>query len=165
MAAPLTPFPNALVVQLLDVARELASQRGRPSRRQAAMRRAVSSAYYAVFHALCSACVSGLAGRSRALLSQQIYRALDHGTARRRLAEREAWTIHPTMELVGASFRILQDQRHLADYAPPEYRLSRPQTLASIEQAAEVVTLIQAWDGEARTRVAVHLLVATRRTA
>lgn len=161
----MTPFPNVLVVEFLALAQDLAVEKGPSSRRQAAMRRAVSSAYYAVFHALCSACVAGLAGRVRGSASTQIYRALDHGTARRRLMEREALAIHPTVEAIGASFRILQEHRHAADYAPPDHRLTSPQTRALVEQAAEIIRLIQGWDSDVRMRVAVHLLVASRRSA
>ncbi len=54
-------FGNPLVYDLLDVAEALAEQRGRRNLQKAAMRRAVSSAYYAVFHGLCFVCTRALA--------------------------------------------------------------------------------------------------------
>ena len=57
---------------------------GRP--RQAELRRAVSAAYYALFHALARCCADTLVGATPASRSQtawtQTYRALEHGYAK-----------------------------------------------------------------------------------
>ena len=74
---------------LIRISRQLASgavggSRGRP--RQAELRRAVSAAYYALFHSLALCCAERLAGSSRASRRDQswiqTYRALEHGYAR-----------------------------------------------------------------------------------
>ena len=77
---------NPLIADLLVLADGLARQGGRPSLRQAALRRAVSTAYYALFHALSTVCSDGLVRWSRTDLVDRTYRALDHGAARRRLS-------------------------------------------------------------------------------
>jgi hypothetical protein len=74
----------ALSDDLIVTARRLA--RANPNRpRQADLRRAVSTAYYAVFHALARQCADRFVGtghnRSRPAW-QQVYRALDHGFAK-----------------------------------------------------------------------------------
>lgn len=47
----MTTLRNPLVRDLLDLADGLARQIGRPSFRQAALRRSVGTAYHALFHA------------------------------------------------------------------------------------------------------------------
>jgi len=74
---------NPLAGALIEIALTLAEMRGRRIVEQAAFRRAVSSAYYAVFHTLCQVCGEGLgiwtAGGDDLEL---IYRNLDHGRAK-----------------------------------------------------------------------------------
>ncbi len=45
-------LPNRIVYEFLEVAEVLAQQKGSANLQQAAMRRAISTAYYALFHAL-----------------------------------------------------------------------------------------------------------------
>lgn len=77
---------------LIRIARHLATggvggNRGRP--RQADLRRAVSTTYYALFHALSRCCADILAGSTPAHRRQRgwqlVYRSLEHGPARSRL--------------------------------------------------------------------------------
>ena len=53
----------------------------RPS--QANLRRAVSTAYYALFHSLAATVADALMGKRRSDAWHQTYRALEHGSARR----------------------------------------------------------------------------------
>ena len=53
----------------------------RPS--QANLRRALSTAYYAVFHCLAATAADALMGKGRNDAWHQTYRALEHGSARR----------------------------------------------------------------------------------
>ena len=54
--------------------------------RQIDLRRAISAAYYAVFHSFCQNCADTLVGTSKRKRPnrawQQVYRGLDHGAAR-----------------------------------------------------------------------------------
>ena len=77
---------------LLAIAESLASgsvgsQRGRP--RQADLRRAISTAYYALFHTLAGNCANLLVGGRASTRTRQawrqLYRALDHGQVKRRM--------------------------------------------------------------------------------
>ena len=93
---------------------------GRP--REAELRRAVSVAYYAMFHALCQTCADMLVGASRANRSQrawvQAYRAPDHGTVRSRCNRAEMNEFPPAIRDFGKLLVELQAMRHRADYAP-----------------------------------------------
>jgi hypothetical protein len=53
------PSKNPLADGLLEVADVLLKQRGRPIFVQAALRRSISTGYYAVFHTLCQVCGDG----------------------------------------------------------------------------------------------------------
>lgn len=111
---------------LLLIAHQLAigvvgNRRGRP--RQAELRRAVSTAYYAMFHTLarCGAdLVAGSTKQHRSQLAwQQAYRALDHGETRKRCTQKTRLAEFPNeIQDFAAAFVRLQRLRHWADYDP-----------------------------------------------
>ena len=155
---------NPLVHDLLEIAEGLAGQDGRPSLRQAGLRRAVSTAYYALFHALCTVCADGLVRWSRTDLVAKTYRSLDHGLARRKLAALAAKADKgAVVRRIGVVFGDLQDSRNDADYERPMVLFSRSEAMVLIGQAREAVELLAALDEDARRRLAVELLVAKAR--
>lgn len=155
---------NPLVRDLLDLADGLARQSGRPSFQQAALRRSVSTAYYALFHALCTVCSDGLVRWSRTDLVDRTYRALDHGTARRRMASLASSAASGApIKRVSGVFGVLQDSRNDADYERPRVLFSRTEVLLLIADAREAIDLLAAMDDDARRRLAVELLVAKAR--
>lgn len=155
---------NPLIDDLLVLAEGLARQKGRPSLRQAALRRAVSTAYYALFHALCTVCSDGLVRWSRTDLVDRTYRALDHGAARRRLTGL-ASTAGPGAPLkrISGVFGLLQDHRNDADYERPRVLFSPLKAQLLIDDARDAIALLAAMDEDARRRLAVELLVAKGR--
>ena len=157
-------LPGPLIQGLLAVAENLAEAPGIAAFRQASMRRGVSTAYYALFHALCATCSDELVGWSKTRTLPPIYRSLDHGVALKRLRSREAKLIDDRIERIGALFASLQEQRHAADYAPPSALFSRMQTLALIDEARDAIVLIESLDAKARLELAV-LLIARQRSA
>ena len=97
------------------------SSLGRP--RQADLRRAVSAAYYALFHSLARCGADTLAGSSSVRRNQaswqRIYRSLEHGLTVRRLNNRSGMRGFPReIQDFGRLFGNLQVQRHRADYDP-----------------------------------------------
>jgi hypothetical protein len=99
-------FPD----DLLEQANHLAHRdRGRP--KQASLRRAVSTAYYALFHLLVSEAVGywSLKGQRPALA-----RAFDHGKMKH--ASHECNSADADLQNVAGAFVELQQARHLADY-------------------------------------------------
>lgn len=110
---------------LIRIARYLASTGtgvgiGRPSR--ADLRRAVSTTYYALFHALAECCANTLIGATPRNRSQQAwrqtYRALDHRHAKEQCSRLEINRFPQEIQAFATSFADLQNQRHTADYDP-----------------------------------------------
>ena len=153
---------NRHVAGLLTVADRLCEGLGTGPVRQAAFRRAISTAYYAVFHALCTACADGLVGWSRQDLVADVYRALDHGVARRKLLTPAATGLSSDFARFGLSFQDLQSRRHAADYAPPSFVVTRLDAEAAVAQARDAVAIIAGLSAEQRTKLAILLVVAQR---
>ena len=111
--------------QLIALARMLASapdfgeRRGRPQQMQ--LRKAISAAYYAMFHTLAQSNADSLIGASpqfrRLSAWTQTYRALDHGFAKSRM-QSGLNTFAPAIRNFGLTFIYLQNWRHRADYDP-----------------------------------------------
>ncbi len=154
---------NSLVYDLLEVADTLAEQRGRLNLEKAAMRRAVSGAYFTVFHGLCFVCTRALGlWRRDAAVTEPIYRLLDHGQVRRRLSGREAAELGPVIAGIGTAFADLQERRHLADYSSPSLEVSRDVTLTVVARARKTVTDLESLDDDQCRRLAVLLITKTR---
>jgi uncharacterized protein (UPF0332 family) len=115
--------------ELLDVARLLVL-RSRPS--DAALRRAVSTTYYALFHTVAGEAATRFSDHTAPSLSYNlVYRALDHARIRNVLREASRPRLSDTFRTIlardatsenlrkfAAGFLRMQALRHLADYDP-----------------------------------------------
>ena len=159
---------------LIRIAEQLASGAvgsgvGRP--RQAELRRAVSAAYYAMFHALARCCADMLIGGTRARRSQQAwrqtYRSLEHGFARNQCANRSMLRRFTSeIRRFGDLFVGMQRLRHIADYDPapdPETDFDRSHILYLIDETARVISDFQNADMIDRRAFAVFVLFRLRR--
>ena len=104
-------------------ARRLTRTRSSRRPRQADLKRAVSTAYYAVFHELCRTVADlmiGTSGSDRSLPAwRQAYRSVDHSFAKSQCRKRTVMAKFPKdIEDFGNLFVDLQDDRHRADYDP-----------------------------------------------
>lgn len=84
-------------------------------------RRSISTAYYALFHALAGSNADLLAGPPAGSQSWlRVYRALDHGSAKRVMADPRRTPPEQDDALAAFAnvFVGLQEQRHAADYDP-----------------------------------------------
>ena len=83
------------------------------------VRRAVSNAYYALFHALAESNASALIGAPGDPLTasawSRVYRGLDHVSARRELRRRRQDLSAPAQDFAD-QFADMQEIRHAADY-------------------------------------------------
>lgn len=157
---------------LFDAARMLAGAPGAgalpvPGRpRQAMLRRAISTAYYAMFHALCQSNADTLVGDaaagSNAELWTRTYRALDHRPARERLFPYIAGGDLALSDFAKI-FGLLQGQRHDADYNPRRM-FSRSQVIAMIDQAEAATQAFYDLPAPQRRTLAVHLLLTRGRS-
>ena len=127
----------------LATARKLLSgHKGRP--RQSDLKKAVSVAYYAVFYALCRNNADCLIGATGANASgpawRQVFRAVDHGFAKRRCRVSHVMAkFPPRIRAFASRFKALQDKRHEVDY-DPEVTLSLAESQAWLDTAAEAIT-------------------------
>jgi uncharacterized protein (UPF0332 family) len=117
----------ALAKDLLDQAERLLShEKKRP--KQASLRRAVSTAYYAFFHLLISEVTRKMAPASPKNLGLQMQRAFDHGAMREVcksfaggtlpsfVQHLQSGPIEPALRRLADHFVKLQEARHAADY-------------------------------------------------
>lgn len=156
--------------ELLRIARHLTAGGvggglGRP--RQSELRRAVSAAYYAMFHALARCCADLLVGATRAsrddIAWEQTYRALEHGHARNQCNNYSAMARFPLeIREFGRWFVDMQRYRHQADYAPG-LSLARDQVEQIIDYTAEIIARFNAAPTRDRRGFAAHVLFRPRR--
>lgn len=154
---------------LLRIARHLAagsvgSGRGRP--RQTDLCRAVSAAYYAMFHALAQCCADLLAGSSPSHRDpeawRQTYRALDHGLARSQCDNQTAMRRFPAeIRQFAEVFVTMQRQRHHADY-DPGITYSRSQVIRFIGQVSDTIADFNAADRGQRRAFSLYVLFRRR---
>jgi uncharacterized protein (UPF0332 family) len=151
-----------MVARLLDVADQMAREGARSS---ALRRRAVSTAYYAVFHALAKSCAGILLPSvdRDSEMYQRVYRALDHGPLRTAFATTGPLKDRETLQKIGELVVQLQSERHHADYMPPKKGLfSRSKAETLIGKARRAVTEIERLSDQNRVALATWLLFKSR---
>ena len=154
---------------LISIARRLADgsvsgHSGRP--RQTDLCRAVSDAYYALFHALARCCADMLAGsaptnRDRSAW-RQTYRSLEHGLARNQCSNRVAMSRFPVeIQRFGETFVTMQRLRHQADY-DPEMGFARSRVTQLIDRTEDVIAVLNTADRGQRRAFAIYVLFRAR---
>ena len=146
---------------LMATARSLAEiDPRRPS--QASLRRAVSTAYYALFHCLAGTAADLFIGRNRSEAWHQVYRALEHGRARTACEHKRAMAAFPLeIQDFADTFAALQKARHQADYAL-EGRYDKPDVLAAIDRAENAIVQLGQAGIQPRRGFAAHVLFKRR---
>ena len=162
----------SLVAHQLENARALARiDKGRP--RQASLRRAISTAYYALFQALCELCAAELVGWKKPWDAfTPIFRALDHSRASDVLKLPSVAT-SAELKRLSLAFNELKAAREWADYNPeprPGYEAgkkdspyTRGEMLALIELAEEAIAILDRLDKPTRLKLAARLVSRTKR--
>ena len=139
---------------------------GRP--RQANLRRAISTAYYALFHAMANSCADMLAGSTRAIRSQrawrQTYRALEHGHAKNQCMNQSVMNrFPPEIQGFGEAFADMQRLRHTSDYDPdPEESFTRAGVLQRIEVSEQAIHEFESTAVNDRRAFAIYVLFRLR---
>lgn len=107
-------------LDLLDTAADLLKGNAKP--REANLRRAQSTIYYAMFHCLCKQSADALVGGKGAVRSnkawKQTYRALNHGKTRQSCSHNQIAKFPDHIRDFANLFVSLQEKRHEADYDP-----------------------------------------------
>lgn len=146
---------------LLDHAREeLPKGPGAP--RKSDLHRAVSSAYYAVFHELCKQTADTFVGYRNDSAWLLFYRALDHGKARDRCRQLAADpNLDAGLAVFATAFMDLQVQRHSCDY-DPGYRIARTQAVQAIAMAQRAIESMRNADAGDRLLLLSFILLGKR---
>jgi len=128
------------------------------------MRRAVSTAYYAMFHTLARLCADQLIGGTHAKTAPwaRVYRALDHKSAKNILRNEEATRLASAIVGFGEAFALLQERRYQADYDPAPFRYYFNQTAALINLAETAIHGLNSLGLEERRALATLLLFKQR---
>ena len=134
-------------LDLIATAKRLVGKGRKGPPRQSDLRRAQSTAYYAMFHALCRNCADSFIGKTKRFRSErawtQAYRAVSHGTAKKQCKDRSVMERFPTeIQDFAAKFVELQENRHRADYDPSS-RFTREGVLTEIVTAEIAVRQLQ----------------------
>ena len=149
---------------MIVTARKLA--RSSPQKpRQAELRRAVSTAYYALFQAMAKDAADlliGIAGSRPSEMWVRTYRALQHGDAKNGCIQVQNSADSPSaLARCAKAFIVLQEQRHRADY-DPTLRLLRTDALGAIKLAEDAVRDLRAAGRDERKAFAAQLLFRKR---
>jgi hypothetical protein len=149
---------------LIVTARKLA--RSSPRRpRQAELKRAVSTAYYALFQAIAKDAADMLVGVGPNRPGEawtHIYRSLQHGDAKTACAAVRNLAFPAVLADCAEAFVALQEDRHDADYNP-DLRVLRAEAVAAIDRAERAIEDLRAAARRDRKAFAVHLLHKRRR--
>jgi uncharacterized protein (UPF0332 family) len=134
--------------------------------KEANLRRAQSTLYYAMFHCLARSCADGFVGGANAVRSRgawrQTYRALEHGFTKNACKDRQTLAKFPKhIEDFANAFVILQERRHSADYDPLA-KLTKSEVVADIEFAASVIEQFGSAPIKDRRAFAAHVLFKKR---
>ena len=150
-----------MIERLMALAEELAEKSDRsPTLR----RRAVSTAYYAVFHALAELCANELLGSETGKRSTEhvrVYRSLEHGTLKTAFAAPPLNGL-ATLQKIGNRVVRLQSERIRSDYLPQQSLYTIDQSVDLVRSArTAILSLATLSLGERRT-LAVSLLFKNR---
>lgn len=128
-------------LELLETGRDLISSTPNRTPTEGHIRRAISAAYYAVFHTLAKSNADLFAGVSQTAPTidawARVYRRLEHRRARNNLRSAHS-KLSPDADRFINAFDSLQNQRHLADYDPIT-TLSLNSAITALDQAEDAI--------------------------
>jgi len=149
--------------ELIATARRLANYSAKKPR-QADLRRAVSTAYYALFHTLAKECADRFIGSSPQHKSKawsQVYRALDHGMAKKSSQQVAKMGFPAEIIHFADTFSRLQEHRHNAHYSP-DVNYIRSDVLLLITEAENAIKQFRQCKARDRTAYVVLVLLKSR---
>ncbi len=126
----------------------------------------MSTAYYAVFHALAELCADELLGVESGRRSNEyvrIYRSLEHGTLKTAFGAAPLSSVG-ALQKIGNRVVRLQSERIRSDYLPQQSLYTTDQSLDLVKSARSAVGSIAELSQGDRRSLAVHLLFKSRPT-
>ena len=147
---------------LMEAARALVESGPAPPT-QARLRRAVSTAYYAMFHCLAACAADLFIGTVRGPAWHRTYRALEHGRARSACRQAQTMPEFPAEVRDFADvFVVLQIERQQADYALDTAAYRASDVLGYIASAERAISRFEQAEMAARRAFAAHVLFRQR---
>ncbi|MGJ3262550.1 MAG: hypothetical protein ACFE0R_04870 [Salinarimonas sp.] len=139
----------------------LSARRGTP--KQVVLKRAVSTAYYAAFHAASRLAADALVGRTKAATEawSLTYRAVQHGFAKDVLRRRDVQALHAGIASFADVFTDLQELRHRADY-DPRSSFTLAEARGAVDDAASGIAALATVPAAIRLDLAARLLFKPR---
>ena len=152
---------------LLEAARILALADEQGASRQANLRRAASTAYYALFHCLARCVADSLVGKTKGRRSghawRQAYRSLEHGGARSKFQNvNKIKAFCQECRRFAKLFSDMQTRRHDADY-DPAIKFRRAEVLLDIRRIERAIELFGKVSARDRCDFAVYAVMKHRR--
>ena len=150
---------------LLELARHIVEhRRRRPS--QVSLRRALSTTYYALFHALAQNGADELVGKTASLRGseawQMAYRGIEHGRVKTVFRNGSFMArFPPAIREFGRFFVVMQADRQLADYHPHE-RFAKYFVLKRIGDAERMIARFRAAKAADRRTLSSRILFRSR---
>jgi uncharacterized protein (UPF0332 family) len=150
--------------ELIGAARRRLAKTGRRTR-YVDIRRSISDAYYALFHALAQTCADELIGGNKRSTDAwlRVYRAIEHKQAKNAL-QRATRIAGAEAELIAfaSTFSRMQEHRHDADYNPRPPSFGREDALALIDEAERAIALLDTLDLFRKRSLATEVLLKER---
>lgn len=150
---------------LLTSAAALCPESNRSKPRQADLRRAVSTAYYAVFHELARTCAYALVGKTKSRRPNkawvEVYRGLEHGSVKNACKGAQNVAFPQEIKDFADAFEQLQAARHRADY-DPMIRVSKVEALSFIALAADCIQAIASVGAIDKVAFATWVLITSK---
>ena len=153
--------------RLISIATQLTLSSDDTPEYQDSLRRAASTAYYAMFHALANSNADTLIGTPAgnaddAAAWNRTYRALEHGAARNRFRHAGQMAPFPNaVEEFAETFIELQGERHTADYNP-DRNFTVSGTLRIIDHARQAIIRFSGVYPGTRRNLATYILFGNR---
>ncbi|WP_158806890.1 hypothetical protein [Beijerinckia sp. L45] len=161
--------------ELIGVARLLNADRGPQPPSSEAIRRAVSTAYYALFHAMLKEAAERFVGASDSSVAYEvIYRGFEHGQMSRVFKDLEKTTLSEankkrlrrsevTREIrdFAAVFVSMQQWRYLADYSP-RFSILQKEAADLIDEAEAALHTLAKADADEKADLLAIMLVKAR---
>jgi hypothetical protein len=157
---------------LIDQAHDLAAPPAIGARRQANLRRAVSTAYYALFHAILTDVADQLVGKGQRNTPQYalVYRSVQHrrltdlceNIVKEKVPDKYKPYVPqggfgPDLLAVAKILKDLQDKRHSADY-DPRYRITPSDATLTLQAGR---TALDHWRNVSAPRRRLFILMLT----
>lgn len=152
---------------LLEIAQDLL-RTGGGAARQAQLNRAISTAYYALFHAVCRLCVAKTVGTPRSTrhweIVTPILRSVDHAAGRKVFARFAGDpTASDPLRVLSRAFLELQAARIAADYDPgPQHRATRRDAFDLLDQARSGLQALSGLANDEGLLLSVQLITKQR---